>query len=150
MIEVSLRTPAIPAQLFAVLADGWSYAGWVVGASHIRAVDAAWPAVGCRIHHSVGPWPLSVQDATTVITVEPDAMIELNARMWPVGVARVRVTLRPAADGTEIVLGEELTDGPARLLPTTVQATLLRPRNMESLRRLETIALGRGGSRGPW
>jgi hypothetical protein len=28
-----------PDRIFAVLADGWTYASWVVGAAHIRDVD---------------------------------------------------------------------------------------------------------------
>jgi hypothetical protein len=30
-----------PQAVFEVLADGWLYPGWVVGASRMRAVDAA-------------------------------------------------------------------------------------------------------------
>lgn len=58
MIEVSEMVSAKPGQVFAVLADGWLYPLWVVGASHMRQVDEGWPAVGTRIHHSVSPWPL--------------------------------------------------------------------------------------------
>lgn len=64
MIEVcrTIRTSA--EQIFAVLADGWSYASWVVGAAHIRAVDEGWPAVNTRVHHRVGPWPMQLNDRT--------------------------------------------------------------------------------------
>lgn len=44
MTEVTRRTSATPAQVFAVLADGWSFSNWVVEASRIRAVDDACPA----------------------------------------------------------------------------------------------------------
>ena len=40
-----------------VLADGWTYSGWVVGNSRIRGVGAEWPAPGARILHSIGTWP---------------------------------------------------------------------------------------------
>ena len=43
MAEVSLNVEAPVDAVWAVLADGWSYAGWVVGASHIRDVDTGWP-----------------------------------------------------------------------------------------------------------
>ena len=44
--------------VWAVLSDGWGYAGWVVGTIKIRAVDPDWPSVGSRLHHAVGSWPL--------------------------------------------------------------------------------------------
>lgn len=43
--------------VWSVLSDGWLYPLWVVGASRMRDVDEDWPAVGSRIHHSVGVWP---------------------------------------------------------------------------------------------
>ncbi len=144
MIEVSRRVPVPPDDVFAVLEDGWSFAGWVVGASHIRAVDETWPAVGSRIHHSFGPWPLSIDDVTEVLAVEPNAMLELEAKAWPTGSARVRITLVPLGNtDTEIRMAEGFEKGPARLLPAAVQAALLKPRNKESLRRLADIATGR-------
>ena len=35
---------ATPGQVWAVIADGWTYSQWVVGNSRMRAVDADWPA----------------------------------------------------------------------------------------------------------
>ncbi|MFL6157733.1 MAG: SRPBCC family protein, partial [Marmoricola sp.] len=49
-----------------VLSDGWLYPSWVVGAARMRDVDASWPAVGSRLHHSVGNWPLLLDDSTEV------------------------------------------------------------------------------------
>lgn len=144
MIEVSRRVDASPDDVFAVVGDGWTFASWVVGAAHIRAVDPAWPAVGSRLHHSIGPWPVSIQDVTTVTAVRPGSHIELAARMWPIGAARVRLLLTPVpGGGTEMTLAEEATQGPVRLAPTAVQGLLLRPRNEESLRRLADLAIGR-------
>jgi hypothetical protein len=143
MMEVSRTVEVAPEHVFAVLADGWSYAGWVVGNSHIRDVDPAWPAVGTRIHHSAGLWPLQVNDWTEVTAVTPDRMIELRARLWPVGVAMIRFDLIPTATGTRIVMAEQATEGPAALLPKTVQAVLLRARNREVLGRLGDLAGGR-------
>ncbi len=71
MIEVHRTIATTPERVFAVLADGWFYAGWVVGASHIRQVDDDWPAVGTRIHHSIGAWPVQVKDVSIVRAVEP-------------------------------------------------------------------------------
>jgi uncharacterized protein YndB with AHSA1/START domain len=141
-VEITIRVPR--ERVFSVLADGWSYAGWVVGATHIRGVDEGWPAVGTRIHHSVGPWPLVVEDVTAVREVDPPRMVELDARLWPFGAATVRLELEedgPAV--TRVRMAEQVRRGPARVLPHAVQATLLVPRNRESLRRLAHLATGR-------
>lgn len=141
MIEVSKRMAAGADEVFAVLADGWLYPLWVVGASHMREVDEDWPAVGSRIHHSVGPWPLDVEDVTKVTAVEPDRMLELDARVWPTGAARVRLTLEPVGQNqTRVTMGETFERGPAREVPQRVQAAMMRPRNVEALRRLADIA----------
>jgi uncharacterized protein YndB with AHSA1/START domain len=143
MMEVSRTVEVAPEHVFAVLADGWSYAGWVVGNSHVREVDPGWPAVGTRIHHSAGLWPLQVNDWTEVTAVTPDRMIELRARLWPLGVAMIRFDLIPTATGTRVVMAEQATEGPAALLPKAVQAMLLRARNREVLGRLGDLAGGR-------
>jgi uncharacterized protein YndB with AHSA1/START domain len=39
MIDVKRTISAGPEQVWAVLADGWSYPLWVVGASHMREVE---------------------------------------------------------------------------------------------------------------
>jgi uncharacterized protein YndB with AHSA1/START domain len=149
MVEVSMRVPTSPERVFAVLADGWSYVGWVVGASHIRKVDAGWPAEGTRIHHSVGPWPLLVHDDTEVAAVEPARMVELDARLWPFGAARIRLELTEVDPGvTEVRMLERVVRGPGRLLPDAVQALVLVPRNRESLRRLAALAVGKAVTAG--
>ena len=73
MIEVDRDIDATPDVVFDVLADGWVYAAWVVGASRVRSVDAGWPREGTRIHHSVGAWPLLVHDTTHVTASGFDA-----------------------------------------------------------------------------
>ncbi|MFD3510195.1 SRPBCC family protein [Nocardia sp. NPDC058666] len=149
MVEVRLTVPASIEDVFAVLADGWSYAGWVVGASHIRRVDQDWPALGSRIHHSVGPWPLVISDTTAVRVVEPPYILELDARAWPIGAAVVRLDLREVGPATtEVVMGERATRGPGRFLPHVLQTLLLTPRNRESLDRLSDIAVGKSRARG--
>ncbi|QQQ78500.1 SRPBCC family protein [Saccharothrix sp. 6-C] len=136
MIEVRMAVPTSVEQVFAVLADGWSYAGWVVGAAHIREVDAGWPGTGTRIHHSVGAWPVAVQDVTTVLDVDPPRMLELEARLWPLGAARIRFDLKATSDGCEVTMLEEAIKGPLSLLPAPAQSLFLVPRNRETLTRL--------------
>lgn len=145
MITVERVLPATPDQVWAVLADGWLYALWVVGASHVRDVDAGWPAVGTRIHHAVGPWPLSLRDTTEVGGCEPGRSLELRARMWPVGSAQVRLDLRAEGGATRVQLGEVADSGPAAVVPESLQALLTVPRNTECLSRLSALAARRPG-----
>ncbi|WP_424187051.1 SRPBCC family protein [Actinokineospora sp. G85] len=146
MAEVT-RVVDVPVQsLWAVIADGWTYAGWVVGASHIRRVDHIWPAVGSRVHHSVGTWPLTIDDTTEVLRVEPQRLIELKARAWPTGEAQVLIELDPVtADSTRVRMVEQAASGPAALLPKPLQDAMLIPRNRETLSRLTDLALRRSG-----
>ena len=131
-------------QVWDVLADGWSYAGWVVGASHIRAVDDGWPKPGTRIHHSVGPWPLVIQDSTEIVRCEAPGLLELDARLWPAGAARITFTLRARSElMTQVRMTEVVVRGPSAFLPRFAQDLLLIPRNRESLRRLAALAEGR-------
>jgi hypothetical protein len=115
---VARSTTATPDEVFAVLADGWSYATWVVGASRVRDVEPSWPAPGTRIHHSFGMWP---------------AVIE----------ATVDITLHPEGTGCRVEIREDATAGPGRLVPLPVRQLGIVPRNVEALRRLCLVAEGR-------
>jgi uncharacterized protein YndB with AHSA1/START domain len=143
MQTVRLNIPTAPEKVFAVLADGWAFASWVVGASHIRDVDQGWPAVGTRIHHSIGPWPMMVQDVSEVLAVEPGRMLELKVKAWPLFEGVVRVEVTPNGEGTLTTMSEEFTDGPGRFVPESAIAPALRARNRESLRRLRDLAVNR-------
>ena len=66
-----------------VLADGWLYPLWVVGASRMREVDDTWPAVGSKLHHSVGAWPALINDDTEVTDVEPLPHARAAGQGWP-------------------------------------------------------------------
>ncbi|MGW5050329.1 SRPBCC family protein [Actinokineospora sp. NPDC004072] len=140
MAAVSREIPVPVERVWGVLADGWTYASWVVGASHIRQVDAGWPEVGAAVHHSVGAWPLVINDVTRVRAVRVGEMLELDARLWPVGTATVRLELFPTATGTRVVMSENARTGPAAALPDKLQDLLLVPRNKESLERLSALA----------
>jgi len=67
MVEVHRRTSAGVDAVWGVLADGWTYPVWVVGASRMRAVSSDWPAVGATLHHSLGSWPLLIDDTAHVL-----------------------------------------------------------------------------------
>ena len=109
---------ASSADVFAVLGDGWSYAGWVVGAARIRSVDRGFPAVRTSVHHSVGVWPLLVNDVTTVEDFEPDRRLVIKVRVWPAGAGRVEFVTTTRPDGCLLVMREEAVEGPASLLPS--------------------------------
>ena len=132
-----------PAQVFAILDDGWTYPLWVVGASRMRDVDQDWPAPGTRLHHSFGVWPLVIDDTTEVLEIEPDQRLVLEARGWPVGKARVEITVKADTDGSLVSIDEDVTDGPARLVPQPVRLAGIDVRNRETLRRLAYLAEGR-------
>ena len=129
-----------PDKVWGVLADGWLYPLWVVGASRMRDVDAEWPDVGARIHHSVGAWPLLLDDNTEVLDCEPGHLLEVRARSWPAGEARVVLRLTEVDGGTEVVMEEDVESGPARLVPKPMRTPMLAWRNVESLRRLAFLA----------
>ncbi len=139
------RVVAVPVgQVWRVLADGWSYPLFVVGAARMRAVDAGWPAVGTRLHHSAGSWPLVIDDTTTVEDVEDGRLLVLTARGWPAGQARITLRLEPVDAGTTAVtLEEDATAGPALAVPGPVRRRLMDLRNAETLHRLDLLAVGR-------
>ncbi|MBA2532368.1 MAG: SRPBCC family protein [Nocardioidaceae bacterium] len=129
-----------PEHVFDVLRDGWSYAAWVVGAARIREVDETWPAVGSRLQHSVGVWPMMLGDSTEVEAIDPPRLLQLRARAWPSGEARVRFELESTAGQCRVVITEKVVAGPARLIPNVLENALMHWRNTESLRRLAYLA----------
>ena len=144
MSTTSRPISATPEQVWSVLSDGWLYALWVVGAARMRDVDEDWPAVGSRLHHSVGSWPLLIDDTTEVLEVEEDRRILLLARGWPAGQAHVHITLEPRGTDTLVTIVEQATSGPGALIPKVIQDPQLHVRNIEALRRLAFVVEGRG------
>lgn len=140
MVTVTRQVEATPAEVFAVLADGWRYPCWVVGATRIRAVEPEWPAPGSRIFHSVGCWPALIDDTTQVVESVPDQRLRLRARGWPVGEADVILTCEPNERGTMVRLSEDAARGPGRLIPAALRRAALVPRNRETLERLAFLA----------
>ena len=132
-----------PDDVWAVLADGWLYPLWVVGASRMREVDDAWPEPGARLHHSVGVWPALVDDTTSVVEAVPKRYLRLRARAWPAGEAEVELRLEETPDGTTVTMTEEAASGPGALVPKPAMAPLLTWRNTEALRRLALLVENR-------
>ncbi|NGN93924.1 SRPBCC family protein [Nocardioides sp. KC13] len=130
---------ASPEHVWDVLSDGWLYPLWVVGASRLRDADKDWPNVGSQLYHSVGVWPLLLDDSTEVLECTPGRRLLLRARGWPVGAAHVEITVEPAGEDTEIAIREQAVAGPGALIPRLVQDPILKWRNVEALRRLAYI-----------
>jgi uncharacterized protein YndB with AHSA1/START domain len=132
---------ARPEQVWAVLADGWTYSDWVVGTVHVRDVDDAWPRVGSQLHHKAGPWPFSLQDSSTILACEPPRRLVIRAGLWPAGEAIVVFTLEPVGTGaTRVRIGEDFAAGPLRWVRNKVNDLVLHQRNKETLTRLADIA----------
>ena len=129
-------------QVFKVLRDGWLYPLWVVGASRIRDVNAGWPSPGTKLHHSFGVWPLVIDDTTEVLDIDPGRRLVLEARGWPVGKARVEITVQSDGDGSLVSIDEDVTDGPTRFVPQPIRIAGIDARNRETLRRLAHLAEG--------
>ena len=146
MVAVSRQLRCSAEDVFAVLADGWLYPVWVVGASRMRAVDDDWPAVGSRLHHSAGAWPLLIDDTSEVLAYEPPKTMVLQARGWPAGEARVEITVEPSGTGCHVSIAEDASSGPARLVPKPARHATIAVRNREALRRLAYLAEGRARS----
>jgi uncharacterized protein YndB with AHSA1/START domain len=144
MVSVTTRiVEAEPAKVWEVLADGWLYPLWVVGATRMREVDEDWPAPGAELHHSAGVWPLVIDDSTEVLEVTPGESLRLRARGWPAGEAEVVITLSARGEHTHVELREDAVSGPGRLLPAPLRSPVIGWRNTETLRRLAAIAEGR-------
>lgn len=143
MSTTSRPLAATPDQVWEVLADGWLYPLFVVGAARMRAVDDTWPAVGSRLHHSVGSWPLLLDDTTEVLEVEEGRRLLLLARGWPAGQAHVDISLQPSGETTVVTMTEDATAGPGLLVPKPLRDAQLHLRNVEALRRLAFVVEGR-------
>ncbi|MFW0773516.1 SRPBCC family protein [Paenarthrobacter nitroguajacolicus] len=138
------KSPA--AAIWKVIADGWLYSGWVVGASRIRAVDEQWPQVGAKLHHSVGSWPFLIDDSTRVTKMEPSQKLELLARGWPLGEAKVQITLEDLGGSQcRVSISEDAVRGPGKVVPKALRDPMISVRNRETLRRLELMAAGGAG-----
>jgi hypothetical protein len=143
MVTNTRTVNTTPDQVWEVLADGWLYPLWVVGATRIRDVEQGWPAVGTKIHHSVGVWPAVIDDNTEVLGCEPGRSLRLRARGWPLGEAEVEIRLTAQGADTLVEISEVLVSGPGRFVPEPLKGASIKVRNVETLKRLALLAEGR-------
>lgn len=122
-----------------VLADGWTYTVWVVGTSHMRAVEAPWPAVGSRLFHAAGAWPAMTRDETEVTAVDPGRSIEMIARGRPFGEAAIAIELADDGTGCRVTLRENPCSPAAKRLHNRLSDAVLHRRNTESLARFAAL-----------
>jgi hypothetical protein len=128
-------------QVWEVLANGWTYSGWVVGNSRIRAVDSTWPAPGSRILHSIGTWPAVIDDETVVQSCVPGNELVLLAKVRPAATAQITLRLSDLpGSGCRVEMSEVATSIPLRWVPDAVQLLGVAPRNRECTWRLAMIA----------
>lgn len=124
-----------------VLADGWSYSGWVVGNSRIRAVSSNWPAPGSRILHSIGTWPAVIDDETVVESAVAGHELVLKAKVRPAAEARITLRLSDIdGGGCRVEMSEVAISRPLRWVPDAIQLIGVAPRNRECTWRLAMIA----------
>ncbi|MBE2314530.1 SRPBCC family protein [Solirubrobacter sp. CPCC 204708] len=133
--------PVPPAAVWAVLARAGSYGYWVVGSKYIRDADADFPAVGTKLHHTIGFGPLTLSDHTEVLEAEPGRRLKLRAKGRPLGTASIELELEPVDGGTRVRIIEDPDQiyTPLKYIPLVQLAT--RVRNAETLMRLEDLAL---------
>ena len=139
-------TTATRQRVWDVIADGWTYSQWVVGNSRMRAVDKNWPAPGSTIQHSIGAWPLVIDDETVAEKSEPEGELVLLAKTGPLGSQRVTLRLSDIPNGCRVEMSEAPASGPMNLLPDRLAAVALDIRNRECLWRLENLAKHRDPS----
>jgi len=126
-------------QVWNVIANGWTYSQWVVGNSRMRAVDPNWPAPGSTIRHSIGVWPLVINDETVVEKSVPQEELVLHAK-GQLGGARVILRLTDIPEGCRVSMEEYPVSGIGAVIPRRIADLAAWPRNRESLWRLGAIA----------
>jgi uncharacterized protein YndB with AHSA1/START domain len=138
-----IEIAASPETVFDLLADGHSYAEWVVGAKEIRAADPGFPEPGTRFHHSIGVGPLTIKDSTRVVELERPSRLVLEAHLGLLGGMLITLDLRERGGGTHVLMTESASAGiPARLLHR-LGDVVLRGRNFLSLERLQELVENR-------
>ena len=138
---IVIRAPA--EAVFETLTDPDCYPRWVVGASHVRDVDAEWPREGSSFHHSVGVWPFRINDSTTLVRADRPRRVELRVRAWPLGEADVRLDLEQRRDLTRVTIYEAQAEGPGVAVWRAPVVALTAMRNYVSLRRLRDLVESR-------
>lgn len=130
-----------PHKVWRVLANGDSYAKWVVGTQEILRVDSTWPAVDAELRFKAGLGPLRIEDSCIVRICEPQQRLELEAVAAPFGTARIAFTLIPWSEDTLVTLDEHPLLGPGARFYGPISNRLLHLRNRSLLSNLAQVAV---------
>jgi uncharacterized protein YndB with AHSA1/START domain len=140
--ETRQQITASVERVFDALCDPRTYPQWLIGAKEIRAIDDGWPEPGSRFHHRVGiVGPLTVEDNTKVLELEPPRLLVLEVRARPFGRGQVRFEVHPTAQGSEVVV-EEHPIGALRPL-SRILDPLIAGRNAASLTKFAGVVEAR-------
>jgi hypothetical protein len=139
-LSVERDVDATRQQVWNVIADGWTYSQWVVGNARMRAVDPRWPAPGSLIHHTIGIWPVVLDDETEVESSTLFEELVLLAKGRPFGGARITLRLSDRGAGCHIEMAEVPVGGPLNWVPRRLALAAAYPRNRECLARLAALA----------
>ena len=140
-VESHICVPAGRDKVFDVLADPDTYPSWLVGAHHMRHVDADFPREGSTFDHSVGAGPLTVDDRSESVGLREDERLALVVHVGPFH-ARVDFELDEQPDGqTQVTFRERPVGAFAPLTPVLRHS--LQVRNATSLHRLRDVVVGR-------
>lgn len=140
-LTVKRDTTASRDRVWEVIADGWTYSQWVVGNSRMRAVDPSWPQTGSTLRHSIGVWPLLIDDVTIVEECRPSEKLVLLAKGRPFGKARVTLRLFDIeGGGCRIEMAEVPVGAPMGWVPDRLSLAAAFPRNRECTWRLAALA----------
>jgi hypothetical protein len=94
----------------------------------------------------VGSWPFLIDDSTSVTAVETGRKLELLARGWPMGEAKIVITLEDlGGHQCRVSIAEDAVRGPGKVVPKVLRDPVIGVRNRETLKRLELMAAGGAG-----
>jgi uncharacterized protein YndB with AHSA1/START domain len=130
-----IEIAASPDDVWEVLSDPQAYREWVLGAKEIRGASEGFPETGSELHHTVGAGPLTIKDSTTVVRSERPKVLQLHAKLGPLGSASVTLRLEGEDGRTRVVMHERGARGALQLFQPVNEA-LLRGRNLISLEKL--------------
>jgi hypothetical protein len=80
-----------------------------------------------------------------VTAAEAGKKLELVARGWPLGEAKVVITLEDRGNQCLVSMAEDAIRGPGKGVPKFMRDPMITVRNRETLRRLELMAAGGAG-----
>lgn len=143
MASRNVLIPEGPEAVWSVLADGYSYAEWVVGTREVHRVDPDWPQAGSSLRFTAGLGRLSVTDNTTSRICVPGSRLELEARAVPYGSVRISIEILPWGEESVVIIDEHPLRGPSALLENPVVEFGLTIRNRQMLRKLARVVNNR-------